>query len=249
MKKFAIFTVFALALGAFSPALPAAHAAGGSVSDQILAQAATKYPEAAKVQDLIRLRETLAKGNSSEMLGKLASAAAQQVGRGDLATVAATAATGGNVGAAIQTAISQSVEQKLTEKLGPYKEALTLLNSLLVSSKLNPQVAKDSNALAGAPTSYKKVLDMNATAYGPGKEDNGKWGNLTYLGGQVRKGVAAVDPRVIPLGTKLWIDGYGPAVAEDEGGAIVGNRIDLAFDTRKEALDFGMKPAKVYVLN
>ena len=68
------------------------------------------------------------------------------------------------------------------------------------------------------------------------------------MGGKVRKGVAAVDPTVIPMGTKLWIEGYGEAIAEDQGSAIKGNRIDLAFNNRSEALDYGIQPVKVYVL-
>jgi len=89
---------------------------------------------------------------------------------------------------------------------------------------------------------------MTATAYAPGALDNGKWGNLTYMGGKVRKGVAAVDPDVIPMGTRLWIEGYGEAVAEDQGSAIQGNRIDLAFNNRSEALNYGIQRVKAYVL-
>jgi len=108
-------------------------------------------------------------------------------------------------------------------------------------------------AAADAPQSYTKVLDMVATAYAPGPHDNGKWGNLTYMGTQVRPGVIAVDPRVIPLGTRVYIefaDGRGMyAVAEDTGGAIKGNRIDIAMWTVAEAYEFGIQKVKVYVLN
>ena len=90
---------------------------------------------------------------------------------------------------------------------------------------------------------------MTATAYAPGPLDNGKWNNLTYMGGTVQHGVAAVDPRVIPMGTKLWVEGYGEAIAEDQGSAIKGNRIDLAFDKRNDALDYGIQNVKIYVLN
>ncbi|MDD4600596.1 MAG: 3D domain-containing protein, partial [Negativicutes bacterium] len=83
----------------------------------------------------------------------------------------------------------------------------------------------------------------------PGPLDNGKWNNLTYVGGIVQKGVVAVDPKIIPMGTKLWVEGYGQAVAEDQGSAIKGNRIDLAFNDRQEAIDYGIQNVKVYVLN
>lgn len=109
-----------------------------------------------------------------------------------------------------------------------------------------------TNAKSGAPTAYKKVLDVKATAYAPGPHDNGKWGNKTYLGTQVRPGIIAVDPRIIPLGSRVYIqypDGRGEyAVAEDTGGAIKGNRIDIAKWTVAEAKQFGIQQVKVFVV-
>ncbi len=98
----------------------------------------------------------------------------------------------------------------------------------------------------------KQVLNITATAYAPGPHDNDQWGNKTHLGTQVRPGVIAVDPKVIPLGSRVMIkypDGTKEyAVAEDTGGAIKGHRIDIAKWTVKEAYRFGIKPVKVYVL-
>lgn len=54
---------------------------------------------------------------------------------------------------------------------------------------------------------------------------------------------------MIPLGTRLFIPGYGEAVAADTGGAIVGNRIDLVMDSYGEAMDFGRRDVTVYVLD
>ena len=59
-------------------------------------------------------------------------------------------------------------------------------------------------------------------------------------------GVVAVDPRVIPLGTQLYIPGYGAAIASDTGGAIHGNRIDLCFNSEHDALQFGRREVTVY---
>jgi uncharacterized protein YabE (DUF348 family) len=58
----------------------------------------------------------------------------------------------------------------------------------------------------------------------------------------------AVDPRVIPLGTKVYIDGYGYAVAADEGTAIKGNFVDVFFDTYKEACNWGVKYVNAYIV-
>jgi 3D (Asp-Asp-Asp) domain-containing protein len=61
-------------------------------------------------------------------------------------------------------------------------------------------------------------------------------------------GVIAVDPNIIPLGTKLFIPGYGRAVAGDTGGSIVGHRVDLGMNTVAAALRFGRRPITVYIL-
>ena len=104
------------------------------------------------------------------------------------------------------------------------------------------QSTKNNN---GAPSKYSKVLTMEASAYS--SQDPGN-GNYTATGSRLTKGIVSVDPNLIPLGTKLYIEGYGYAVADDVGGAIKGNRIDLAYDSRAEALQFGRQTVKVYVL-
>jgi len=96
---------------------------------------------------------------------------------------------------------------------------------------------------------YTDVLEMEATAYYPGPESTGRWADgYTSTGMKAGHGVIAVDPSVIPLGTKVYIPGYGIAVAADVGGAIRGNLIDLAFDTYREAMHFGRQRVKVYIL-
>ncbi|WP_371371804.1 3D domain-containing protein [Sporomusa aerivorans] len=96
------------------------------------------------------------------------------------------------------------------------------------------------------PNSYRKKLSMQATAYT--SQDPG-CGKLTKREHPLRTGLVAVDPKIIPLGTRLYIEGYGYAVADDIGRAIKGTRIDLAYETRKEALQFGRKTVTVFVLD
>ena len=92
---------------------------------------------------------------------------------------------------------------------------------------------------------------FKATAYTAGEP--GVKGT-TATGTQARVGAIAVDPKVIPYGTKLFIlseDGkyvYGEATAEDCGGLIKGNRIDLYFDTLAECNTFGVRMCQVYFL-
>ncbi|MEW6095959.1 MAG: 3D domain-containing protein [bacterium] len=103
--------------------------------------------------------------------------------------------------------------------------------------------------LLNAKRKVKKVLTMVATAYSDSVISCGKWaGHPTPIGLKAQYGVIAVDPRVIPLRTKLYVDGYGYGIAGDVGGAIKGNRIDLCFNTYREAVNYGRKRVKVYIL-
>lgn len=92
--------------------------------------------------------------------------------------------------------------------------------------------------------------DMIATAYHAfGKGGNDINGNgITAIGLRTRKGIVAVDPRVIPLGTKLYIPGYGEALAADTGGWIKGSRIDLCFESLGECFRFGRRKIKIYLV-
>jgi 3D (Asp-Asp-Asp) domain-containing protein len=99
-------------------------------------------------------------------------------------------------------------------------------------------------------TRAHKTLTMTATAYDPGPISNGP-GNVanTVTGERARFGIAAVDPKVIPLKSLLYVVGYGPALAADIGGAIKGRRIDLCFNSTREANAFGRKQTRVYLLS
>lgn len=92
--------------------------------------------------------------------------------------------------------------------------------------------------------SSSNVMYMEATGYS--RYDEG-CGNYTATGEYVRYGIAAVDPDVISLGTNMYVDGYGYALAADTGGAIVGQRIDLAFDSQQDALNWGRQYVNVYI--
>jgi len=89
------------------------------------------------------------------------------------------------------------------------------------------------------------AVDMIATAY---TASCAGCSGYTATGYRAGRGIVAVDPRVIPLGTKLFIPGYGFAIAGDTGGAIIGNRIDLGFNSYSDAIQFGRRPIKVYTL-
>jgi 3D (Asp-Asp-Asp) domain-containing protein len=95
----------------------------------------------------------------------------------------------------------------------------------------------------------RRIMSMSASAYDPGPRSCGKHADgYTGSGLNAGRGVVAVDPRVIPLGTRLYIEGYGHAIAGDTGGAIKGRRIDLGFNTYREAIRFGRRKVIVHVL-
>ena len=85
------------------------------------------------------------------------------------------------------------------------------------------------------------TLKVEATAYT-------YTGNKTATGVEPREGLIAVDPKVIAMGSKLYVEGYGYAIAADTGGAIRGNKIDVFFPTFRQCIDWGRKSVQIYVL-
>ncbi len=103
----------------------------------------------------------------------------------------------------------------------------------------------------GETVRYSYVIDVSATAYTTENTRN----RITATGTVARVGAIAVDPTVIPYGTKMYIVSrygnwiYGYATAEDCGGGIKGHHVDLFYDTTYECFQFGVRNARIYVLN
>lgn len=102
---------------------------------------------------------------------------------------------------------------------------------------------------ASSPTKFMNSFYVLSTAYAPtvAETDSNPW--ITASGLKSNYGVVAVDPKVIPLGTLLYVEGYGYAVAGDTGGAIKGNKIDVFFYYPSEARDWGVRRVKIYILD
>lgn len=106
---------------------------------------------------------------------------------------------------------------------------------------------------------YSKVVNVKATAYSAATDENGKWGAVDYYGNPLKLGTIAVDPNVIPMGTKVLVTRYSHpglpdhsfvAVARDQGSAITGKRIDIFIPGSKSFVnDFGIQNVKLYVIN
>ncbi len=91
--------------------------------------------------------------------------------------------------------------------------------------------------------------EFEATAYCPCEKCCGKSDGITATGTVATEGrTIAVDPSVIPYGTAVYIDGLGEFVAEDTGGAIKGNRVDVFFADHQDALDFGRQTVTVWII-
>jgi 3D (Asp-Asp-Asp) domain-containing protein len=113
-------------------------------------------------------------------------------------------------------------------------------------------------AMNGKEYDYSKALIVQATAYTAAASENGKWGAVDYFGDKLKVGTIAVDPKMIPLGTKLYVTGYDYnglpqggmiATATDIGGSIKGNRIDIFVPgVTSQAKSFGIQNVKVFVL-
>lgn len=134
-----------------------------------------------------------------------------------------------------------------------YEDGNAVKTNILQSTetvKMIPRIVKEGTRENTVATSrgvmrYAKVITMHASAY---IATDGNGDGITATGIPAARGIVAVDPNVIPLGTRLFIPGYGMALAADTGGAIVGNRIDLVMDSYGEAMNFGRQNVDVYIL-
>jgi 3D (Asp-Asp-Asp) domain-containing protein len=158
------------------------------------------------------------------------------------------------------TALAQGVDE--VAQAGQPGRALITVERLyfggrLVASRIVREVvvkpAEPEVVLAGAAEvwrgsysgPYQEALQVVASGYWA----DPSWSNgRTATGVPVHVGSVAVDPSVIPLGSRLYIPGYGYGVADDTGGAIVGHRIDLYFPSNSAALAWGMRAVTVYIL-
>lgn len=137
----------------------------------------------------------------------------------------------------------QSVVNKTNDAIKTAKEKLKTLSASSSSSQVS---RGDSDTIAAFNTSMaKKTLSLEATAYTAH--------TITAMGltpVRVPNGISsvAVDPNVIPLGSKLYIDGYGYAIACDTGSAIKGNKIDLFMNSESDCLSFGRQMVTAYII-
>lgn len=151
------------------------------------------------------------------------------------------------------TTVSQPVDEIVAygTQVEPVTQSwLSVTDDVLTHIDANADGSGTLTTASGQELAYTQVLSCKATAYTTQRQS---W-KKTATGTTARVGAIAVDPRVIPYGTRMFIvsaDGsitYGVATAEDCGGNIKGNRIDLFFDTYDECVSFGVRACDVYLL-
>jgi len=163
---------------------------------------------------------------------------------------------------AVERTIDNNLEKGLTRTIQTGKNGLALntvkivyhngkevqreiIDSKIVSEPVNRVIAMGNItnvSRSGNSLNFREARYMVASAYT-------YTGNRTATGQQPAVGLVAVDPGVIPLGTNLYIEGYGYAKAADTGGSIRGNRLDLFMEDRTQCLNWGRRTVKVYILD
>jgi 3D (Asp-Asp-Asp) domain-containing protein len=145
----------------------------------------------------------------------------------------------------------------LSRRFGTRVETLMAVNRILDPRALPVGAVLDIPVpYEVADTSAQPELVCTLTAYSDSYTSTGKHPGdpgygITASGAKATEGrTVAVDPSIIPLGSVLYIEGVGVRIAEDTGGAIKGDRIDVFFNSDEQALDFGVKKnVPVYILH
>lgn len=161
----------------------------------------------------------------------------QEVGeKGIYRRVVKTFEVGGNP-------VDQQVQSSY-ELISPKKEVI--IQNSKPAPKKKVVIQRPESVAEGPPEldklNIKKTMTVESTAYT-------HTGNKTATGVEPREGLIAVDPKVIAMGSKVYVEGYGYAIAADTGGDIRGNRIDVFFSSLRQCIDWGRRPVHIYVLN
>jgi len=121
--------------------------------------------------------------------------------------------------------------------------AILISATLVIAMFMGKEIKKCQNKLIVKEQQASKRIKVEATAYCPCKKCCGKFADgVTATGRDASKAGVAVDPKVIPLGSHIDIPGYGNWIlADDVGGAIKGNRIDVRFSSHQDALNWGRR--------
>jgi len=131
--------------------------------------------------------------------------------------------------------LSIATPEQIADALLPKRKEKVIIRTQIQREPMVLKVEKDVEWFYFIATGYSADDPAQGTS------------SITATGSEVKEGIVAVDPEVIPLGTEIEIKGLGKFVAEDTGGKIKGNRIDIFFESKQEAKAFGRKGVWVKV--
>ncbi|MED0945137.1 SH3 domain-containing protein [Bacillus mycoides] len=196
------------------------------------AQEIAKAKEEAKAQEIAKAKEE-AKAQEIEKVKEEAKAQAQEIAK------------------AKEEAKVREMEKAKAQEIAKAKEEAKAREIEKAKAK---EATKTQEVSKNNTQSAKRELTVVATAYTADPSENGTYGGrvLTAMGHDLTENpnmrIIAVDPKVIPLGSKVWVEGYGEAIAGDTGSAIKGNRIDVLMGSKSKAMNWGRQTVKVKIL-
>ncbi|MGM2816485.1 cell wall-binding protein EntB [Bacillus cereus group sp. Bce001] len=206
--------------------------------EEAKAQEIAKAKEEAKAQEIAKAKE---EAKAQEIAKAKEEAKAQEIAKAKEEEKAREIAKAKEEAKARE--IAKAKEEAKAQEIAKAKEEAKVREALKAKeeSKNNAQSAK-------------RELTVVATAYTADPSENGTYGGrvLTAMGHDLTANpnmrIIAVDPKVIPLGSKVWVEGYGEAIAGDTGSAIKGNRIDVLMGSKSKAMKWGRQTVKVKIL-
>ena len=165
-------------------------------------------------------------------------------------------------GEAVQTAKTKIAAKEKAEKAAAEKAAAEKAAKEQAAREAQAAAEKDAAEQAAAEAAAQATAQaamtqpvgqtfiMESTAYSSDPADALGGGTVTATGQNLLTNpmAVAVDPNVIPLGTRLYVEGYGEAIASDTGGAIKGNIVDVHFSTYEQCIQWGRRQVKVTIL-
>lgn len=157
-------------------------------------------------------------------------------------------------GEAVQTAKTKIAAKEKAEKAAAEKAAAEKAAKEQAAREAQAAAEKEAAEQAAAQAATTQPVGqtfiMESTAYSSDPADTLGGGTVTATGQNLLTNpmAVAVDPNVIPLGTRLYVEGYGEAIASDTGGAIKGNIVDVHFSTYEQCIQWGRRQVKVTIL-
>jgi len=150
----------------------------------------------------------------------------------------------------VEEEVLQESESRVVAVGTKEPEVVTLAESTPKQESKPKSSSKPKQKEKSSEPSGGKTFTMSASAYTANCTGcSGITATGINLNANPNMKVIAVDPSVIPLGTRVWVEGYGEAIAGDTGGAIKGNRIDIHVPTKAEALNYGHQTVTVKILD